>query len=867
MKLQIENLGSLFRQPQISPYYFDLLDQILALEDKTKYLTDAEIKLKVKNLKESFNTNVSQPSFIAESFSLTREMASRKLGLKHFETQILGGLILNDGKIAEMKTGEGKTLVATLPACFQALSGKGVHIVTVNEYLAKRDKELLQVIYQSLGFKVGLIRESMEVFERQYNYACDITYTTNTEVGFDYLRDLMADSLKNRVLRSFNYCLIDEVDSVLIDEAQTPLILSTPRPVTSDKYPKALWVAKQLVPNRHFIPKYRTKQASLTEEGYNFLAEIFQTDDLYDPKNPWLAFVENSLRSLLFYQRDQDYIIQGDQIQIIDKFTGRVSKDRKWSDGLHQAIECKENVNISSESQTLNSITYPKFFALYQKLSGMTGTAKTSEQEFKEFYGLEVVVVPTRKPIQRKDFPDEIFETKKAKFRALIETISVANQVGRPILVGTTTIEDSEIIAETLKGLGLTDCQLLNAKPEFSESEAETIAQSGALDALTIATNMAGRGTDIILGGNLKYIVNDLTKQLIYQIVNVSPRDINFAINFGKLNLILTDIRKLLIDFSPELIQNYLDDVSDIESYTPQTPLDFRIQQLYNLILKECYEDWNKGKQLVCNLGGLLILGTSRHESRRIDNQLRGRAGRQGDQGESRFFLSLEDDLVKRYDPNLFLPFIGRDSLEPFSGTDLLAVSKTFDSLQFRVEKFLYENRKSSAAFEEIYEYHQKLYFVFRECILEYYDPLNLLVNLSSFNLLYPLNSKPGLSLYSLGLQKESIKGEMYSFIYLSALLSASLVITYNQYIPGNFLEISKKLILEVMDQKWMEFGERISLSRDTIGLQAYAQKDPLIQYGRLCTKEFSELIAETQSLIINSLINSIEINKIYLGV
>lgn len=866
MKLKLE-LNNLFRQQQISSSYFEILDQINHLESKTKLFSDTEIRDRVENLKKAFSNSENNPSIIAESFSLTREVAYRKLGLRHFETQLLGGLILNDGKIAEMKTGEGKTLVATLPACFQALSGNGVHIVTVNEYLAKRDKELLQIIYHSLGFKVGLIRENMEANERQYNYACDITYTTNTELGFDYLRDLMADSLKSRVLRSFNYCLIDEVDSVLIDEAQTPLILSTPRPLTSDKYPKALWVAKQLVPNRHFIPKYRTKQASLTEDGYNFLAEIFQTEDLYDPKNPWLAFVENSLRALLFYQRDQDYIIQNQQVQIIDKFTGRVAKDRKWSDGLHQAIECKENVKISSESQTLNSITYPKFFALYKKLSGMTGTAKTSEQEFKEFYGLDVVVIPTRKPIQRKDFPDQIYETKRAKFKALIETINVANQSGRPVLVGTTTIEDSEIITETLKGLGIQDCQLLNAKPENSESEAETIAQSGALDSLTIATNMAGRGTDIILGGNLKYIVNDLIKQIIYQLVNSSPREINFSLNFGKINYILSDLQKLLIDFPPELIENYLDDVNDVESYTPQTPLDLRIRDLYSVLLKECYKEWEKGKQLVCDLGGLLILGTSRHESRRIDNQLRGRAGRQGDQGESRFFISLEDDLVKRYDPNLFIPFMGRNSFEPFDGTELVAISRTFDSLQLRVEKFLYENRKSSAAFEEIYEYHQKLYFVFRECILEYQDPLNLLINLSSFNLMYSIDSKPNLSLYSIGFKKNILNKNISSFIYLTALLSSSIIITYNQYVTVNFLEISKKLILEIMDQKWMEFGERISLSRDTIGLQAYAQRDPLIQYGRLCTKEFSDLIAETQTLIINSLINSIEINKVYLGV
>jgi preprotein translocase subunit SecA len=732
--------------------------------------------------------------------------------------------------------------------------------------LAKRDKELLQIIYHSLGLTVGLIREGMEMIERQYNYACDITYTTNTEVGFDYLRDLMVDSIKTRVLRSFNYCIIDEVDSVLIDEAQTPLILSTPRELTSDKYPKALWVAKQLVPNRHFTAKYRSKQASLTEEGYNFLSEIFQTNDLYDPKNPWLAFVENGLRSLLFYQKDQDYIVQNNTIQIIDKFTGRVAKDRKWSDGLHQAIECKENVQITPESQTLNSITYPKFFSLYKKLSGMTGTAKTSEQEFREFYGLDVVVIPTKRPIQRKDLDDFIFETKKAKFRAVIDTIVRAYSAGRPVLVGTTTIEDSEIIAETLKSLGLEDCQLLNAKPENSESEAGIVAQSGAVNSVTIATNMAGRGTDIILGGNLKYIINDLLKQLVYQLITSSPLDIGLSIGLGNFNPILFDLKNLLSEFDSLSIQNYFDEVSDIESYIPQTPLDLRIRNLYLALLNYCTNQWSIGRQVVCQLGGLLILGTSRHESRRIDNQLRGRSGRQGDPGESIFFISLEDDLVKRYDPNIFLPFIGPDKLSPFSGADYIALSKTFNSLQDRVEKFLYENRKSSSAFEEIYEYHQRLYFIFRESILEYHEPLNLLLNLCSFS--------------SMNMPKSIYENDVYvtasrgifrinrnKDLYLYALLSACLIISYNQFINKEFLSISKKLILEAMDQKWMEYGERIALSRDTIGLQAYAQRDPLIEYNRFCTQEFSELLFQTQSLIIQSLINFIELNKTYLGI
>ena len=864
---KIDNLTTLFRQPKISPIYYDLVDKILSLESKTSLLTDSEIRSKIEKLRKTFYDETKKEQNIVESFALTREIASRKLGLKHFETQLLGGLVLNDGKIAEMKTGEGKTLVATLPACYQALSGNGVHIVTVNEYLAKRDKELLQIIYQTLGFNVGLIRETMETHERQYNYACDITYTTNTEVGFDYLRDLMSDSTKNRVLRSFNYCLIDEVDSVLIDEAQTPLILSSPRPLTSDKYPKALWVAKQLVPNRHFIPKYRTKQASLTEDGYNFLAEIFQTDDLYDPKNPWLAFVENALRSLLFYQRDQDYIVQNNQIQIIDKFTGRVAKDRKWSDGLHQAIECKENVNVTPESQTLNSITYPKFFSLYKKLSGMTGTAKTSEQEFREFYGLDVVVIPTKRPIQRKDLPDLIFETKKAKFKALIETITSCYSIGRPVLVGTTTIEDSEIIAETLRTLGLEDCQLLNAKPENSESEAETISQSGALNSVTIATNMAGRGTDIILGGNLKYIINDLLRQIIYQLISAGPKNFYLFVGIKNLNTILFDIQQLLKDFDTSLIQSYLDEVVDIESYIPQTALDKRIKELYRLLLENSKFEWSKGRELVCNLGGLLILGTSRHESRRIDNQLRGRSGRQGDPGESQFYISLEDDLVNRYDPNIFSPFLGRDNPNYFTGTDYLAVNKTFDALQDRVEKFLYENRKSSSAFEEIYEYHQRLYFIFRECILEYKDPFNLLINLFSFRTLNSLMSSEDIELYNSTKIAVNFNLSNNQYIYIASLLSATATLSYNQLISREYLNISKKLILEIMDQKWTEYGERISLSRDTIGLQAYAQRDPIIEYSRLCTQEFAELIKDVQSLIITSLINFSELNKTYLGI
>lgn len=866
MKISLNPISTLFRKPQISPYYFQLLDQVLELENQTKSLTDLEILEKVQLLKRSFSPNQSNINLIAESFSLTREVAWRKLQLKHFETQILGGLILNDGKIAEMKTGEGKTLVATLPASFQALSGKGVHIITVNDYLAKRDKEFLQNVYQSLGFQVGLIRENMGIQQRQYNYGCDITYTTNAEVGFDYLRDLMADSLETRVHRKFNYCLIDEVDSVLIDEAQTPLILSRPKPLVENKYLRALWVAKQLVPNRHFIAKTRTKQISITEEGYQCLTEIFHTTDLYDPKDPWLAFVENALRALIFFQKDQDYIVKENEIQIIDKFTGRIAKGRKWSDGLHQAIECKENVLITAESQTLNSITYPKFFSLYKKLSGMTGTAKSSEKEFKEFYGLDVIVVPTRKPIQRKDLPDEIFETKKAKFKAVIDKIIASYQIGRPVLVGTTTIEDSEIINETLKEIGMKNCQLLNAKPENSEFEADTIAQSGQLNGVTIATNMAGRGTDIILGGNSKYLMNDLTKEILWSILDQNSKQIRYYFNQDTPSPLFHQCRELLENYSSEQIKTYLNEVTDIESYVPKTPLDHKIYSLYKAMIDWYQPVKEAQKQLVCDLGGLLIIGTGRHESRRIDDQLRGRSGRQGDVGASQFFISLEDELPKRYDPNLFLPFLGKNAMEPFSGTERLALTKAFDNLQSRVEKYLYEVRKSNAPFQDIYEFHQKMYFTLRECILEYREPLNLLINLSSLNILYSQKYTGSLPIYPIKSVKTTIVNSKESILYLSALIAYQHSENYASLLPSYYFEASRSIILEGMDQKWTEFAERISLTRETIGLQAYAQRDPLIQYARFCAQDFTELIDESQALVIQSIENSMAINKTYLG-
>jgi preprotein translocase subunit SecA len=853
----LSKIQSIFKKSEIDSKYYEMLQIILELEDQVKKLDNNTIRFKLEKIKQlidSKNHTIDDKFLICESFSLTREMAWRKLSLKHFETQILGGLVLNDGKIAEMKTGEGKTLVATLPACYQALKGKGVHIVTVNDYLAKRDKESLQPLYNALGFSVGLVNEGMETEERQYNYSCDITYTINSELGFDYLRDLIVDSKSNKVLRDFHYCLIDEVDSVLIDEAQTPLILSNNKDIPRDKYTRALWAVNQLVPNRHFTLKPRTKQVVLSELGLDLLKEIFQTSNLYDPKTGWIGFIENALRARFFYQRDQDYIIQNNEIQIIDKFTGRIAKGRKWSNGLHQAIECKENVPVSGETKTINSITYPTFFKMYEKLSGMTGTAKTSEKEFQKFYGLDVIVIPTYKKMQRLDREDFIFETKKAKFKKVVDLIQNCYWQGRPVLVGTTTIEDSEILNQMIRDSQIFP-QLLNARPDNADIESSIVAQSGLLKSVTIATNMAGRGTDILLGGNIKFLINNLIKELIFGIIELSPQH-NYLISFGLENfvVVLKELQQLIKDYSIQSILNYFDNINDIESFVPQTSLDKRIRELYFLIKDLSTKNWIDVKQLIQGLGGLLVIGTSRHESRRIDDQLRGRSGRQGDPGETCFVISLEDDLIQTYNPNLFKPFQGFNKTEAFTGREYFVISKAINKLQEDIEKMFYENRKSSSSFDEILEYQQYRYFFFRNCFLDYQDTPNLLLNLCSLRSHKKVLSSNNILIYETNLP-ENYSLDFGSFFYFSYIISLNLRLIYGLEFEKALWQITQKSLLSEMDEKWTEFLQAISLIKDTIGLQVYGQKDPLQEYTKKCEQEFRNFIIDLQNLIIKKII------------
>lgn len=563
---------------------YPLVDKINSLENTIRALSDDELKNKTREFKERVSNGESLDSILPEAFAVVREASRRTLNMRHFDCQLIGGIVLHQGKIAEMKTGEGKTLVATLPAYLNALTGKGVHIVTVNDYLAKRDSEWMGTIYKFLGLSVGCIVHDLDDEERKEAYNADITYGTNNEFGFDYLRDNMKFSLDDYVQREFNYAIVDEVDSILIDEARTPLIISGPSEESTELYYEIDKIIPYLKKETDFTIDEKSRIVVLTEEGITKVEKLLNITNLYDPRHVnILHHVNQALRAHHLFKRDVDYVVKDGEVIIVDEFTGRLMPGRRWSDGLHQAVEAKEKVKIEKENQTLATITFQNFFRMYKKLAGMTGTAETEAAEFKKIYNLDVVVIPTNKPMIRIDYPDVVYKTEKEKFKAVVEEIKKLYQTGRPVLVGTTSIEKNEKLSALLRREGIPH-QVLNAK--HHEKEAEIIAQAGRLKTVTIATNMAGRGVDILLGGNPQLLAKA-------------------KVNYDTTN---PEYEKIL------------------EEYT-----------------KKCEEERKK----VIELGGLHIIGTERHESRRIDNQLRGRAGRQGDPGSSRFYLSLEDDLMR----------------------------------------------------------------------------------------------------------------------------------------------------------------------------------------------------------------------------
>jgi len=881
-------LKDLFNQNSISNKYKNLVSQINALETTMQTLTDYELRAKTFELKNKYKKEQDLTSIISESFALTREASFRTLGLRHFDVQLLGGLVLNDSKIAEMRTGEGKTLVATLPAYLNAITENGVHIVTVNDYLASRDQVSMGQIYRFLGLSTGLIQEDMTVKERQQNYDADITYVTNSELGFDYLRDNMALNLKDVVLRPFNYCIVDEVDSILIDEAQMPLIISSTINTFIDKFIVAAEIIEYLEVNIHFKIDEKKKNVILTEQGTTQIESILGIDDLYNLSNPWIPYVINALKAKTLFFRNVNYIIQNNQVIIVDEFTGRLMPDRRWSDGLHQAVEAKENLPIRENTQTVASITYQNFFLLYPKLSGMTGTGKTAELEFEKIYKLSVDEIPTARPVCREDLPDFIYKDQLSKWNAIAKECKNISNFGQPILIGTTTVEKSEMLAQLLDEYKLS-FQLLNAKPENVRRESEIVAQAGKKGSITIATNMAGRGTDIILGGNSEFKIR---KQL-YNIL-VLYKNKNKSTNKPSLFPLLKDLtfwsqncltvlnslirNKAFLKLSETEILRILNESDKI--LVPKNTYECSIKFLVNQLLRFEKKVQLIENTIVKNLGGLYVIGTERNNSRRIDNQLRGRCGRQGDPGKSRFFLSLDDDLLKRFGGSNIQNFMQNQLLDD-DPLESNLLTKSLNSAQKRVEEQAYDTRKYLFDYDDVLNKQRNVVYYERRQILESKSVRDKILaygeqviseigseirekNLQSEKAIILLENLFGtdliLNLFSkfkdnyLNLDQFELETYLFQEFWLSYELK-SLELEVRQ--PGIIRALERSLILIYIDITWKEHLQKMTLLRDAVGWRGYGQRNPLFEYKEEAYDLFQIIGQTIRHLVIYDLIRS----------
>jgi|TARA_A100001011_G_scaffold383700_1_gene455262 preprotein translocase subunit SecA len=783
-----------------------IVQKINSLEESIKKLSDSELKVRTEELRKISKESKDLDKLLPEAFALVREAGQRTIGQRHYDVQLMGGIILHQGKISEMKTGEGKTLVATLAAFLNALSGKGVHIITVNDYLAKRDAEWMGQIYKFLGLSVGCLTSDVSDENRKQTYQCDIVYGTNNEFAFDYLRDNMRLSLDEMVQRDFNYCIVDEVDSILIDEARTPLIISGPTEDTSTEYFLCNKIVNDL--NSDLYQKdEKDRNVTLNDKGVDEVEKklsklnLLNGDNFYDPRNISLVHhINQSLKANILFQKDKDYIIRDNQVQIIDEFTGRVLEGRRYSDGLHQAIEAKEGVPIQNENQTFASTTYQNYFRLYQKLSGMTGTAMTEANEFYDIYKLDVVEIPTNVSIARKDLNDQIYRTEKEKINAIIENIKEANKQGQPILVGTTSIEKSEELSNHLNQQSIKH-NVLNAKQH--EKEASIIAQAGRLGAVTIATNMAGRGTDIQLGGNL-------------------------------------ELRKM-------------------ESNDP-----IQEEQLFK-----------EEKQKVMEAGGLFVIGTERHESRRIDNQLRGRSGRQGDQGKSIFFLSLEDDLMRIFGSERIDSMLQKLGFKEGESIDHPWINKALEKAQQKVEARNFDIRKSLLQFDDVMSDQRKVIYEQRLEILKteniYQTTNNFFEDVSEDIIQYSKLSPDELDKSILKSRIERILGskindsDVDTFIKLSheekvKKLKAKFEDRRKDRIGkvGDNVnkDIEKKIFLQNLDFEWRSHLQYLEQLRQVIGLRGYGQKNPIDEYKRESFDLFQQLLIKIKENIVIFLSN-----------
>ena len=844
--------------------YSQMVNAINKLEGRIQSFSDTELQNQTNLFIQRLANKDEINDILTESFSVVREASRRILGLRHFDVQLIGGLILHEGKIAEMRTGEGKTLVAILPSYLNALTGKGVHVVTVNDYLASRDAEYVGQVHKFLGLSVGLIQQTMSQSERRLNYSKDITYTTNSELGFDYLRDNMAVQLQDIVQRRFYFSILDEVDSILIDEARTPLIISGAGETPNIKYIKANLVAQSLLRDKHYEVDEKAKNIILTEEGVLESEFELKVTDLYDVQDPWAPYIFNALKAKELFIKDINYIVKDDEVLIVDEFTGRIMVGRRWSDGLHQAIEAKENTVIQNETQTLASITYQNFFLLYPKLSGMTGTAKTEESELDRIYGLEVTCVPTHRKMIRKDLSDLVYKTQYIKWKSIADECLDIHTLGRPILIGTTSVEKSELLSSLLQEYGIPH-NLLNAKPENLKREAEIVAQAGRKGAVTIATNMAGRGTDILLGGNSNYMSKSTLKIFLQAIFfnefieEELDSQLKNVYTFLALKIGSKKIER-------DELNSYIS-IACEKSFT-EDPLIITLRAIYQILVEQYNKQILAEREEVLALGGLHVIGTERHESRRIDNQLRGRSGRQGDPGSSRFFLSLEDNLLRIFGGDRIGKLMDSLKVDDDIPIESMLLNTSLESAQKKVESYYYDARKQLFEYDEVLNYQRQAIYSERRRILESDNLRDWVIQYAETTILDYFDKYSERGIFSLEeqdkllLKVESLLGlpyqinrerfSEYSKIEMKDSLLSQTRIAYDlkerqiDLIENGLMrELERSFLLQKIDSAWKEHLQQINTLRENIGWRGYGQKDPLIEYKN-----------EAYSLFLNMTIN-----------
>ena len=838
---------------------YPIADKIEALEEEYKALTDAQLHAKTAEFKERLQNGETTDDILPEAFATVREAADRVLGLRPYRVQLIGGIVLHQGRIAEMKTGEGKTLVATLPAYLNALTGQGVHIVTVNDYLAKRDSEWMGKVHRFLGLSVGLIIHDLSKAERQAAYAADITYGTNNEMGFDYLRDNMALYASEQVQRGHHFAIVDEVDSILIDEARTPLIISGMGEKSTQLYDQAEQFAARLKKyvvtetddkaeedptiDADYVVDEKAKTATLTARGIAKAEEFFSLENLSDPENSTIAHhINQAIKAHGTMKRDVDYVVKDGEIIIVDEFTGRLMFGRRYSEGLHQAIEAKEHVSVQRESKTLATITFQNYFRLYNKLSGMTGTALTEEEEFSTIYKLDIVEIPTNRPVIRIDNEDAVYKTENGKYRAVIRQIKECHEKGQPVLVGTVSIEKNELLGKLLTREGIKH-NLLNAKNH--EKEAEIVAQAGKFGAVTVATNMAGRGTDIMLGGNAEYLAK-------------------------------TDLRKA--GMTDELI-------AEATGYAETEDEEIlSARKLFAEKLRQHKEEIAGEADRVRQAGGLFIIGTERHDSRRIDNQLRGRAGRQGDPGETRFYISLEDDLMRLFGGERVTNMMERLNIDEDTPIEQKILTRAIEQAQTTVESRNFQARKSVLEYDDVMNKQREIIYDQRKQVLDGLDVKNIIMNMMNTSISHLVaeyfaenDHLDAVSCRELLRQVEGLYFPKFTVRFtdeelkektaadVTEAFTAAAAAYYEQkeqeFTSPVMREVERVVLLRVVDEYWMDHIDAMADLRQGIRLRAYAQTDPIIAYKKESLDMFEEMISAIQSETVRRLY-SVRIKK-----